>query len=705
MRTIKKTFETLWEILNNRYIILSIVTIVIAIIFIVQLFNIQIVNGEEYRQTAQKRMVRSENIIAPRGEITDRNGVVLATSKLAFDVELYKVNVDTKAQNNGLKKFVEILETNGDKIYSTFPINDSFDGFNFSDEAAEKKWKNEMKINESFNFSQTIDYYIKKYELDNIPDRNMQMKIIKIKYEGALNAYSLFKGITIAKDISEKSVASIEERKNELHGLNVISTPKRYYTNSFLTSHIVGYVSKVSTTEYTDLKDSGYSLNSAIGKAGIEQSFEKYLKGTDGVKKTETDIEGNVASEEIVKEPISGKNVSLTIDYRLQKVAQESLESGVKGLQDGTLVGKKFSDANSGSLVVLNVKTGEVLAMANYPNYDTNNFVNGISTTEWVKLITDPVKPMYNRAISGTYSPGSTYKMLVGIAGVKTGKVSTTEKINDPGIYPYGHNPKCWIYSQYHTTHGNVNLSEAIKVSCNCYFYEVGRRIGVSEIVKYSKLFGLGSKTGIELSNEASGKIAGDTDLKDWYLGDTLSAAIGQSYNSYTPLQLANYISTIANGGELNRVSVIKQVKGEDDDSQVSQTELEEYAKNITGVDFQKQNLNLDTDTLNAVKQGMYAVANDSGGTANMTFRNSSIVVAGKTGTSQVTSGSNNGIFVGFAPYDNPEIAVVAIVEHGGEGTYVSRIVRPVMEEYFNMQNEDNLKQKEQTTVTNEVKY
>jgi penicillin-binding protein 2 len=693
------------EIIDNRYIVLYFITFLVAIIFIIQLINIQIINGKSYREKSEKRMLRTESVVAPRGEIYDRNGVVLATSKLAFNVEMYRVRVETEEQNAGLEKLINIIESNGDKIYSTFPANENLTGFNFSDDEAEKKWKKEMKIDENATFDDTIAYYIKRYELENITNKNMQIKVIELKYEGALNAYSLFNSTTIAKDISEKSVATIEERKQELYGINVVSVPKRYYTNSFLTSHVLGYVSKVSNDEYVKLKESGYSINSEIGKAGIEQSFEKYLKGEDGVKKSETDILGNISSETTAKEPVSGKNVTLTIDYRLQKVAQESLETVIKGLVDGTLVKKKIADANAGSVVVLDVETGEVLAMANYPNYDTNIFVDGISQKEWTTLINDPVKPMYNRAISGTYSPGSTYKMLVGIAGLKSGGTTVQEKIRDPGIYPYAHNPKCWIFSQYGKTHGYVNFSEAIKVSCNCYFYEIGRRIGISKIVEYSKLFGLGSKTGIELSNEVSGQIAGDTDLKNWYLGDTLSAAIGQSYNSYTPIQLANYISTIANGGDLNKLSVIKQVKGEADFAQVAFSEIEEYSKKITGVDFQKTHIDLDPTYIEAVKQGMYSVTNDYSGTASIVFKNSNIKVAGKTGTSQVTSGSNNGIFVGFAPYDKPKIAVVAIIEHGGEGTYTANVVKPIMEEYFNISSQDKANEKEQNIVDSGIKF
>ena len=705
MENIRKTLEKIKEFFANRYLILSIITCFIAVIYIGQLVNIQIVNGKEYREKSEKRMLRTETIVAPRGEIYDRNGVVLATSKLSYNVELYKVRVEAKEQNEALQKLIQILESNGDKISSSFPVNDTLNGFNFSNVEAEKKWKEEMKLEENASFDQVIDAYIKKYELQDISDRNMQIKIIQIKYEGALNAYSLFNSATIAKDVSETSVAKIEERKSELYGVNVISTPKRYYPNANLTSHVVGYASKISNTEYEKVKDSGnYNINSVIGKTGIEQAFEFYLKGKDGTMKSETDAEGNISSETIASEPVSGKNVTLTIDYRLQKVAEDSLEAAISGLKDGTLVGKKVPEASAGSVVVLDTENSEVLAMANYPNYDTNNFVNGIKTADWDKLNNDPLGPMNNRAISSVYSPGSTYKMLVGLAGLMSGGITVDEKILDPGIYPYGHHPKCWIYTQYHRTHGWVNISQAIKGSCNCFFYEVGRRIGIQEIIKYSKEFGLGQKTGIELSNEATGSIAGDG-ASEWYLGQTLSAAIGQAENAYTPIQMANYIATIANGGNLNKVSLIKQVTDEADNASVPVSELEEYSKNFTGVDFKSKNIGLDPKYINAVKEGMLSVTSETGGTANIIFKNSDIQVAGKTGTSQVAGKQNNGIFVGFAPYDKPKIAVVAIIEGGGEGTYTAHVVRPIMEEYFQISTQDKANEKAQNVATEKVSF
>lgn len=689
---------------ENRTLILIILIIIISLIFILRLFNLQIVNGEEYREKSQTRMLRNESIEASRGEITDRNGVVLATSKLSYNLVMYKVNVDYTEQNKSIATVIDILNKNSDKIYSTFPVNEKYDNFSFDSHNEEIKWKNEMKIDENLNFEGVIQYYINKYSLEDYSyDKRLQIQMIMVKYQANLVGYSLYKSAIIAYDISPESFAQIEE-KPDIFGINGVSYPKRYYNYSNLFSHVIGYVSNINSEELKEVDSEEYNINSVIGKNGIEKTLEKYLKGKDGVKKVETDIKGNISSENIATEPEAGNNVTLTLDYRLQKVARDSLISTINGIKEGILTfdKKKVEDTNAGAVVVLDCNTGEVLAMVSYPDYDTNLFVSGISSKDWKEISSNKLYPMINRAIYGTYSPGSTFKMLVGIAGLMSGAITTDEVYYDPGIYPYGHKPKCWLYSDRGATHGYITISGAIKGSCNCYFYEVGRRIGIEKIIEYAKLFGFGEKTGVELLDERLGKIAGENQ-SEWYLGDTLSAAIGQSSNEFTPIQLANYISSLANGGTLNKVSIIKEIANETE--QISNSEIEEYVKKITGVDFKSRNLNIKEEYIKAIKEGMLSVTSETGGTASIVFRNSNIVVAGKTGTAQVSSGTDNGIFVGFAPYDNPKIAVVAIIEHGKEGTYTANVVKPIMEEYFNISTQDKQNEKQPNVVENKIEF
>ena len=426
--------------------------------------------------------------------------------------------------------------------------------------------------------------------------------------------------------------------------------------------------------------------------------MERYLKGEDGIKRTEVDSEGEVASEYVYKEAVSGNNVTLTIDYRLQNIAEKNLKKVIKNIATGAKGYVQQKGANAGAVVALDVNSGEVLAMASYPTFDPNDFVSGIKYSTWNSLINNETKPMFNRVISGTYSPGSTFKMLSALAGLDSKVVTLSEKIQDTGKYKYGNHPMCWVYSYYGTTHGYINVTQAIKVSCNCYFYEVGRRMGIDNLVKYAKMFGLGSKTGIELYGEASGMIAGADEDMDWYLGDTLSAVIGQSYNNYTPIQLANYIATLANGGNLNKVSVVKNITTNNYEH-YSDEEITSYIEEVMGYKFNSTKLKLNKKHVDAVVEGMKSVTSEQGGTSYIVFKNSDIEVAGKTGTAQVSSGTPNGIFVGFAPIENPQIAVVAIVEHGDSGSAVANIVKPILEEYFNISEDGTSKVQDTTEI------
>ncbi len=351
---------------SNRQIILSIITVTISAIYISYLFNLQIMHGAEYRESSQKKMLRTVNIVANRGEITDRHGTVLATSKISYDAEIYKITCTTEELNRAVLQFYNIIESNSDSIYTTFPINDSKDGFNFENEAQEKKWKKEVGMEEEYTFNDVIDAYSKRYELDSYSLQD-KIKIILVRYEAGIKGYSLFKSVKIAENISEKSWATIEEMKSRLCGIQTATSVIRYYPESDITSHIVGYVSKIDQDEYDKLKEQGYTYNSFVGKTGIELSFEKYLKGKDGIKKVEVDTYGNISNEYVTEKAVTGNTIALTIDYRLQKVALESLKNVMQEIQTGSNRFYKHEDAQSGAVVVLDVNTGEVLAMLSYP--------------------------------------------------------------------------------------------------------------------------------------------------------------------------------------------------------------------------------------------------------------------------------------------------------------------------------------------------
>lgn len=678
---------------KTRSTVLIVFVCIVGVVFVIQLFNLQIVNGENYREQSERRLVREAITYAPRGEIYDRYGKILATSVNGYSVQIYKTKIDTSTLNNILLEVAKILEKNGDEYNNQLPIN--FEDAQFIDsESKVKRFKSDNNLDDEVTSTDVIEYLKKKYKIENENVEDV-LRISALRYEITINGYSSYRPVTLAKNISENSMMEIKERSAELSGINIFSQPIRKYTAGSIASHIIGYVGNISKDEYEKRKDQGYSLNDTIGKSGLEASFEEYLRGKNGSKRLEMDSYGRVSTEEEIEESVMGNSLVTTIDLDLQTKTEEVLETYIKKIQTGGFT-MKFEDATAGAAIVMDVKTGEILAMASYPSYNPEEFVDGISNSEYAKYFQNEDKPMFNRAIQGTYSPGSTFKMITGIAGLESGGIKVDEYVNDTGIFPLGHKPACWIWNSRRQVHGNMNAETALKVSCNYYYYEVGSRIGIDKISEYAKKFGLGEKTGVELPGEVSGILASREYVeklnakgakKTWTIGDTLSASIGQSYNTFTPIQMCYYIATLANKGVKNKVTIIKSVI-DAEGNVIDKTEIEKAIQEKYGLtEKELEKIQISDETLNAIYEGMRSVTGDSGGTAYGTFSSFPIEVAGKTGTATAGSGSDNAWFVGFAPYDDPEIAVVAIIEHGGHGYYTAPAVKDIMEEYFGYNN------------------
>ena len=678
-----------------RFNILMVFIVMVGILFVFQLYDLQIVNGASYREQSENRLVREIKVSAPRGEIYDRYGKLIVTSVTGYNANIYYTKIPKTELNVGLLKLANIFEKNGDTYYNNFPVDFETMTFTKSDEGA-KRWKEGNKISGDASVEEVIEFYKNKYEIENT-EINDVAKIIAMRYEIASKGYSSFKSVTLAKEISNESMLEIEERGNELPGVVITTYPMRKYVAGNVGSHIVGYVGKISSDEYKERKSQGYSQNDIVGKAGIEATLEEYLRGQDGVVRLEMDSDGRVTSKEEVEESKMGDSVVLTIDLDLQKKAEEVLAKYIEKIRTGGFA-DKCEDANAGALVVVDVKTSEVLALASYPNYNPDEFTNGISNTEYEKYFLNPDMPMFNRSIQGTYSPGSTFKMVTAIAAIESGVIGLTESILTHGKYDKGHKPACWLWNSYRQNHGYVNAEKALKVSCNYYFYEVAYRMGIDVLSKYVRMFGLGSKTGIELFGESSGSVASreyinklnerDGKNRQWMVADTLSAAIGQSYNSFTPLQMAYYVATLANGGVKNEITILKDVISAEG-NEVSMMSVDSVVDAKIGkTESTAANLDISEATLDVVFEGMRSVTGESGGTAYSYFSSFPIEVAGKTGTATASSGSAHAWFVGFAPYENPEIAVVCMIEHGGHGAYTAPAVKEVMEEYFGYNNE-----------------
>ena len=397
-------------------------------------------------------------------------------------------------------------------------------------------------------------------------------------------------------------------------------------------------------------------------------------------------VDGTITDEYVSKEAVSGSDVILTIDSKLQAVTEQALADNINKIANHGF-SQENNPADAGAAVVLNVKTGEVIAMASYPDYDPSAFVNGIDTNTWNYYINGDTKPLENKAISAMYSPGSTYKMVTALAGLETGTITPKTKINDTGVFrKYNSYWKCW--NRY--GHGYLNVSQAIEHSCNYFFYDLGDRLGIDNLAKYSYYLGLGHKTGIELKGEIDGVLASNEIAKQenrvWNPGETISAAIGQSYNTFTPLQMAKNVAMIANRGKNLDVTIVKSIINPDG-SEVSRDEYESYVNEKLGLQQENvEKMNFKEENIEAILEGMRGVTSESGGTAYSTFRNFNIEVGGKTGSAQTgVQGKTNAWFVGFAPFDDPEIAIVVFVRNGGHGSYTAEVARDIIAQYFGM--------------------
>lgn len=669
---------------NLRYNLITILVYIVGIVLIVQLFNLQIVNGKEYRETSNTRLSRETVIKAARGSIKDRTGNLLVTTKMGFNIELYKTKINTTTLNKTILNTIKILENNNDKYINNLPILIEPFKFTIDDEESQVNWKKENDIKEDATPEQCFYELKEKYKIeqDNILEA---YKIMVVRYEISRNGYSSIRPVTIAKDVSRESAVKLGEQSIYFPGISATNEPMVSYPSGSLASHILGYVGNITETELDGREDT-YGINDVIGKVGIQYVFEEYLRGKDGIKQLDMSVDGTITDEYITQEAVAGSDVILTIDANLQAATEKALANNIKKIAGGGF--SKRSDAKAGAVVVMNVKTGEILAMASYPDYEPELFVNGISQKKLDEY--NKGDNIFNRAISGVYAPGSTFKMITAIAGLETGVITPTEKINDIGVYKKAHEPACWIWNSYGMSHGWLNVTEAITHSCNYFFYEVGYRATIDNIAKYAKYYGLGEKTNVELPMEEKGIVATRDKAKErgdeWQIGETLSAAIGQSYNSYTPIQMAKYISMLANGGEPIDVTIVKSIN-DVNGNQVSKEDITKFVNAKLGLTKEKkENLNIKKENIDAILKGMKGVTSEEGGTAYSTFANFNIELGGKTGSAQTdVQGKINGWFVGFAPYEEPEIAVVVLVENAGSGSYTAEVARDILQEYFGM--------------------
>lgn len=676
------------KLLKIRFGILSILVYLVTILLLFSLFRLQILDGAKYREKAKSRLIKEQDVESLRGNIIDRTGTILAGTKLSYDLYITEQNIDAEEINEIGKKVISILLKNGEKINNPLPI--SFETYEFV--GGEKKiaeWKEKHKIAKEATGVESFKKVAEKFKITSTDD--VEIYNISVYREMLSQQNTNLNGIKIAEKISSKTVSEIEENSKQLKGVKVVSVANREYPKNNLASHTIGYISRINDKEYKEKKAEGYKNSDFLGKTGIEKTFEKLLKGTPGKKQLEISLEGEVLEEYVTKEAVGGANIILTIDEKLQKVTEEALKKTLEKMKNGGF-GKKYNPQGAAA-VVLDVRTGEVLAAASYPDYVPEDFNGGITAEKWKEYNNNPRNPLLNRVIQGEYAPASTYKMMMSLAALNEGVTTIKEKIRDTGIYPKGQLPKCWIYGISGGGHGLLNVVGALKNSCNYYFYEMGMRLGIDKIEKYERYFGLGEKTGIELSGEKKGTLSSREQTKkenrEFNERDLLSTSIGQSYNSYTPMQLAKYIAMVANGGRQVYPTIIKNVVMPNGTS-LSKEEIRKVVEEATGEKTeQKENMEFKKEHIEAVLDGMKSVTGERGGTAYTVFKDFDIEVGGKTGSAEVSDTRTDGLFVGFAPFNKPEIAVVTIIENGEVGFHTSEVVLDIMKEYFgiNVQN------------------
>ena len=667
----KKTRHT------GRYVFAGVFLLAVAFVLVFRLYDWQIVHGEKWLQAADHSSSDKVIMEAARGEILDSKGMGLAINQTGYAIQFDAATVNSKTENKTILTLIKLMNSRGEKWTDQLPIRvDSSGKYEFiagkDAEISYLKSKSFLNMNTYAKADECMTQLIDKYGCKGYSAQDTR-NIISVRYNMTKSGFSVSLPYTFAASVSQDTVAVISENSAQLQGVEAKVTAVRKYPDGTLMPQTLGMIGSISQDEYNEMKSQGYALNARIGKSGIEQAFESQLRGKDGEKTVAFDASGNLVSEKVTKQPSSGSTVYLTIDSNLQKVANASLAKNIKATREngqkiGSADNKKGSDCVSGSVVVLRVKDFAVLAASTYPSYDQNKYVD--DANYYNSLVKDSAKPLINRAFNGTFVPGSCFKLSTALAALQEGAITNSTTFFCSGVYVMNDlRLRCW--NRY--GHGTLSLRTALAESCNVFFCETGYRTGISAMNLYAKRLGLGQKTGIEVG-ESNGILAGPAERKEsggtWTAGDTVQAAIGQSDNMLTPIQLAVSAATIANNGTRLKTHIVDKVT----DYSRAKVLSSPKATQVDTLDVSEQNLNY-------VKAGMRAVATE--GTAASVFSNYGVAVAGKTGTGETGNGSENVSFIGYAPFDHPQIAISVVLEHGATSLYSNTVAKDIFDAYF----------------------
>lgn len=655
---------------KGRFIALITVFVCLFLVFIVRLINIQVINGEKYAKTSTAS-TSSTTVKATRGQILDRNGNVLVGNRqgneIVFNASVFPSFSNREQQNEIILSLVNLFEDNGAAWINELPITlDAAGNYQFIEDResdiAKLKARDMLRLNKYATADDCMQEISDRYELENYSKADA-LKIASVVCNMKMTTFNTANPYVFAQDVDDEIVAVIKENSRFYKGVDVQIVTYREYTDGEIAPHILGVTGVINAEEYAILKAKGYAMDDILGKSGIEKVYEENLKGTNGLKTVTTSTDGT--QETKITGLKNGDNIFLTIDAKMQKIAQDSLKAKCDSL--GT------ANSGGGAVVVMNCKTGEILAMASYPSYNLSTYYE-----DYNKLAKNTNSPLYNRATLSTYAPGSTAKVSTAIACLEEGVVNDAEsKYCAYNYFFRGHTFVCQI------NHANrtINVRTALQDSCNTFFYYYGGELlGIEKMNMYREMLGLGQPTGIEIA-ENTGILDSPSYRTSigqmWMPGFSLQSAIGQAGNLFTPLQLCNYVATVANGGTRYEAHLIKSILSADNTTTV----LEKEPQVVVETGISEKNMQ-------TVHQGMRLVVTN--GSCRNTFGLLDIAVACKTGTSQVDKTINgvkktytNGFNISFAPYDDPEIAIAVAIEGATSGGSCAPVACDVYNYYF----------------------
>jgi len=599
--------------LEGRLLALGVGILLVFALFVGRLVQLQLAQGAEHRMRSQRNSIRTVRLAAPRGQILDREGRVLAGTRAAFDLAVMPSQV-----------------RGSDLTYRAL--------------------------------GQLVD---------------ADVAALRERVE-ARRGRQRFQPLVVRADLAFDSLARVETHRHALGGVFTEVRPQREYRAGELAAHLLGTLGEVRGDQLETEAFADYRPGDIVGQTGLESMLEPTLRGRDGGRNVIVDVAGREVERLDEVSPVPGRDVVLTLDLDLQRAAQEAFQSADPGEPD-----------RMGAIVALDPRNGDVLALVSRPGFDPNDFAGGVDAATWQSLVTDEWRPLQNRAISGQYPPGSTYKAIVALAGLESGLLDPGTRVYCPGSFSHGNRSyRCWKKGG----HGSVDLQEALKKSCDVFFYALGLRLGVDRIAEFARAFGFGARTGIGLRGETTG-IVPSSEWKQkrfgepWYSGETVSVSIGQGYNTATPIQLAVAFAAIANGGTVHAPRLVLRRMTPDGP-------VEEAPQ-------PRGRVPVDPEHLARVRRALRAVVEEAGGTGSRA-RVPGVEVAGKTGTSQVVRldrvkdlpesqiprrFKDHAWFASFAPVDAPEIVVVVLAEHGGGGgATAAPMARQVLQRHFEKQ-------------------